>query len=212
MIDPVDGAPADSDDPAAGYRDVDRAAVRAEHAGRLHPALDFGFRDDQVLIDALGPGLPGRERRALSPDLLEPPFRIHRRWCSSWSDDQTWCFAGARDGHIKAMALTGILLVGGASTRFHSPKALAELGGETLAARAWRLLGKACDERIAVGKAADGLDLGFPLVDERDRVASAARRDCRGLARFQDGALRGRSGGLSATDSRGDRAPRQQLP
>ena len=64
------------------------------------------------------------------------------------------------------MELTGILLVGGASTRFHSPKALAELGGETLAARAWRLLGQACDERIAVGKVADGLDLGFPLVDD----------------------------------------------
>jgi molybdopterin-guanine dinucleotide biosynthesis protein A len=64
------------------------------------------------------------------------------------------------------MELTGILLVGGASTRFHSPKALAELGGETLAARAWRLLGQACDERIAVGKAADGLDLGFPLIDD----------------------------------------------
>jgi molybdenum cofactor guanylyltransferase len=62
--------------------------------------------------------------------------------------------------------LTGVLLVGGASTRFGSPKALAELGGETLAARAWRALGDACDERIAVGKLADGLDLPFPLVDD----------------------------------------------
>ena len=48
--------------------------------------------------------------------------------------------------------LTGVLLVGGASTRFGSPKALAVVGGETLAERAWRLLGDACDERIAVGK------------------------------------------------------------
>jgi len=48
--------------------------------------------------------------------------------------------------------LTGILLVGGASTRFGSPKALAELEGETLAERAWRLLGEACDERVAVGQ------------------------------------------------------------
>ena len=49
-------------------------------------------------------------------------------------------------------ALTGVLLVGGASSRFGSPKALARLRGETLAERAWRTLGDACDERIAVGK------------------------------------------------------------
>ena len=49
--------------------------------------------------------------------------------------------------------LTGILLVGGAGTRFGSSKALARLGGETLAERAWRLLGEACDERVAVGSA-----------------------------------------------------------
>ena len=47
--------------------------------------------------------------------------------------------------------LTGILLVGGASTRFGSPKELADFGEETLAARAWRLLADACDERLAVG-------------------------------------------------------------
>ncbi|HJQ74275.1 MAG TPA: NTP transferase domain-containing protein [Gaiellaceae bacterium] len=47
--------------------------------------------------------------------------------------------------------LTGILLVGGASTRFGSPKELAEFEGETLRARAWRLLGEACHERLAVG-------------------------------------------------------------
>ena len=62
--------------------------------------------------------------------------------------------------------LTGILLVGGASTRFGSPKALAELGGETLADRAWRTLGEACDERIAVGKIADGIELPFPVLDD----------------------------------------------
>ena len=48
-------------------------------------------------------------------------------------------------------ALTGILLAGGSSTRFGSPKELAEYEGETLADRAWRLLGDACDERLAVG-------------------------------------------------------------
>jgi molybdopterin-guanine dinucleotide biosynthesis protein A len=62
--------------------------------------------------------------------------------------------------------LTGVLLVGGASRRFGSPKALATFGGETLAARAWRVLGEACDERLAVGKLADGLALPFSLRDD----------------------------------------------
>ena len=62
--------------------------------------------------------------------------------------------------------LTGVLLVGGASRRFGSPKALARLDGETLAERAWRVLGDACDERIAVGKGADAVALPFPLVDD----------------------------------------------
>ena len=62
--------------------------------------------------------------------------------------------------------LTGVLLVGGASTRFGSPKALARLNGETLAERAWRLLGETCGERLAVGKRADALDLPFELVDD----------------------------------------------
>jgi molybdopterin-guanine dinucleotide biosynthesis protein A len=51
--------------------------------------------------------------------------------------------------------LTGILLVGGASKRFGSPKELAEYDGDTLADRAWNLLAEACDERLAVGR--DGL-------------------------------------------------------
>jgi molybdopterin-guanine dinucleotide biosynthesis protein A len=62
--------------------------------------------------------------------------------------------------------LTGVLLVGGASTRFGSPKALAWFGGETLADRAWRLLGDACDERISVGKRADRLELPFDVLDD----------------------------------------------
>jgi molybdopterin-guanine dinucleotide biosynthesis protein A len=60
--------------------------------------------------------------------------------------------------------LTGILLVGGTSSRFGSPKALARFEGETLAKRAWGLLGEVCEERIAVGRV-DGLP--FPaVVDE----------------------------------------------
>jgi molybdopterin-guanine dinucleotide biosynthesis protein A len=62
--------------------------------------------------------------------------------------------------------LTGVLLVGGASRRFGSPKALAQLDGETLAERAWRTLSEACDECIAVGKHADALPLPFPVLDD----------------------------------------------
>jgi molybdopterin-guanine dinucleotide biosynthesis protein A len=62
--------------------------------------------------------------------------------------------------------LTGVLLVGGASERFGSPKALARLENETLAERGYRVLGEACDEVLAVGKAADGLPLPFPLLDD----------------------------------------------
>jgi molybdopterin-guanine dinucleotide biosynthesis protein A len=67
---------------------------------------------------------------------------------------------------VAAAGLTGILLVGGASRRFGSPKALASLDGETLAARAWRTLGHVCDERLAVGKDADALALPFAIVDD----------------------------------------------
>ena len=63
-------------------------------------------------------------------------------------------------------ALTGVLLVGGASTRFGSPKALAHFDGQTLAEHAWRLLGEACDERIAVGKRGDGVELPFDVLDD----------------------------------------------
>jgi molybdopterin-guanine dinucleotide biosynthesis protein A len=66
--------------------------------------------------------------------------------------------------------LTGVLLVGGASTRFGSPKALARLGDETLAERAWRILGEACDERLAFGKKEDALELPFPLRDDESDV------------------------------------------
>jgi molybdopterin-guanine dinucleotide biosynthesis protein A len=67
--------------------------------------------------------------------------------------------------------LTGILIVGGASARFGSPKALARFEGETLAERAWRLLGEACDERVAVGSL-DGLP--FPTLEDEGTGPVAA--------------------------------------
>jgi aminoglycoside 6-adenylyltransferase len=64
------------------------------------------------------------------------------------------------------LAATGVLLVGGASERFGSPKALAPFRGELLAERAWRVLGETCEEVLAVGKAGDGLELPFAVVDD----------------------------------------------
>ena len=79
----------------------------------------------------------------------------------------------ADDGaHVtdRNLLLTGVLLVGGGSERFGSPKALATFRGETLAERGRRLLAEACDEVLVVGKAADGL----PLAVLDDGAASRA--------------------------------------
>jgi len=67
---------------------------------------------------------------------------------------------------VAHQGLTGILLVGGASKRFGSPKALARIGDETLAQHGWRILHEACDEVLAVGKQADELPVPFPIVDD----------------------------------------------
>ena len=66
--------------------------------------------------------------------------------------------------------LTGVLLVGGASHRFGSPKALACWRGETLAEHGWRTLGEACEHRLAVGKAGEELALPFPVLDDGSDV------------------------------------------
>jgi molybdopterin-guanine dinucleotide biosynthesis protein A len=60
--------------------------------------------------------------------------------------------------------VTGVLLVGGASARFGSPKPLAPFRGETLAERGWRILGEAVPLRLAVGKG--DLELPFDVVVE----------------------------------------------
>ena len=57
-----------------------------------------------------------------------------------------------------------MLLVGGASERFGSPKPLARFQGETLAARGWRILGETFPLRLAVGKG--DLELPFDVIVE----------------------------------------------
>jgi molybdopterin-guanine dinucleotide biosynthesis protein A len=69
--------------------------------------------------------------------------------------------------------VTGVLLVGGASSRFGSSKALALFEGEELAVRAYRLLEETFGTAMAVGKDEDDLDLPFPVEDDGryDRAA-----------------------------------------
>jgi molybdopterin-guanine dinucleotide biosynthesis protein A len=62
--------------------------------------------------------------------------------------------------------VTGVLLVGGASRRFGSPKALARFQGELLGERAHRLLEDVFDRVLVVGKAGDGLQLPFDVLDD----------------------------------------------
>lgn len=62
--------------------------------------------------------------------------------------------------------VTGVLLVGGASRRFGSPKALARFQGEVLGERAHRLLDEAFGRVLVVGKAGDDLTLPFDVVDD----------------------------------------------
>ena len=66
--------------------------------------------------------------------------------------------------------VTGVLLVGGASRRFGSPKALARFQGELLGERAYGLLEEAFGSVLAVGKDADELRLPFPVADDGSDV------------------------------------------
>jgi molybdopterin-guanine dinucleotide biosynthesis protein A len=63
--------------------------------------------------------------------------------------------------------LSGVVLVGGASSRFGSPKALATIDGETFVDRARRILAEACDEVLVVGKAGE---LPFEVLDDDSEV------------------------------------------
>jgi molybdenum cofactor guanylyltransferase len=68
---------------------------------------------------------------------------------------------------VARRALSGVVLVGGASSRFGSPKALAQLDGETFVARAQRILAEACNEVLVVGKAGE---LPFAVIDDASEV------------------------------------------
>lgn len=72
--------------------------------------------------------------------------------------------AGERD---KVAEVTGLVLAGGSSSRLGFNKALATLGGETLVARAARLLGEICPQVMLVSRdPAVARGLPYPLVDD----------------------------------------------
>jgi molybdopterin-guanine dinucleotide biosynthesis protein A len=73
----------------------------------------------------------------------------------------------------RRQSVAGALLVGGASTRFGSTKALARFEGETLAERAHRVLTEAFERVIVVGKTMDGLELPFPVLDDGSDTRAA---------------------------------------
>jgi molybdopterin-guanine dinucleotide biosynthesis protein A len=68
---------------------------------------------------------------------------------------------------VAGRALTGALLVGGASRRFGGPKALARIDGETFVDRGRRVLAEACDEVLVVGKHGE---LPFDVLDDGSDV------------------------------------------
>jgi molybdopterin-guanine dinucleotide biosynthesis protein A len=68
---------------------------------------------------------------------------------------------------VARRALSGVVLVGGASRRFGAPKALATIDDETFVERAKRILGEACDEVLVVGKAGE---LPFDVIDDSSEV------------------------------------------
>jgi molybdopterin-guanine dinucleotide biosynthesis protein A len=68
---------------------------------------------------------------------------------------------------VARRALSGVVLVGGASSRFGSPKALAQIDGETFVDRAQRVLGEVCEEVLVVGKSGE---LPFAVVDDSSDV------------------------------------------
>ena len=108
--------------------------------------------------------------------------------------------------------LTGVLLVGGASTRFGSPKALAASTGRRSQNAPGACSATSCDERIAVGKRADALELPFELLDDgsdvRAPIAGARRRTARSVARCR----RRHPGRHAAADGRGAACARRRMP
>jgi molybdenum cofactor guanylyltransferase len=74
---------------------------------------------------------------------------------------------------VADQGVTGVLLVGGASSRFGSAKALASFRGEALAVRAHRVLAEAFETVIAVGKTDDALPLPFAVHDDRSAERAA---------------------------------------
>ena len=127
----------------------------------LEGRLPLGGRDPLRQRPALvraraeggGRGLPGARRRRRA---VVARSRARRRRGITLCGFVRGGTVQRLHGAVADRGLTGVLLVGGARGGSARRRRSPPFEGETLAARAWRVLGEACDERIAVGKAADG--------------------------------------------------------
>jgi len=76
-VDPVDFSPPHSHDPPVPHADVEGAAVRAEHAGRLHPMLRLG---GQGLVDPDRPVTVPLEAGPEAPNVADAVAALADRW------------------------------------------------------------------------------------------------------------------------------------
>ena len=159
----------------------------AESCGKCTPCRIGSVRGVE-LIDRIRAGGREPDRIELAPQMhnARRPRTRSRRGAQtprgSVRDNEVWLALRARRVYSVSSAqraaslagglhrvILGVVLAGGQSSRFGSDKALAELGGRTLLARAIDALATCCDHVVVAGR------------------ASAPRADCGRLARARAG-------------------------
>ena len=102
-----------------------------------------------------------------------------------------------------------MLLVGGASRRFGSPKALVEVDGERLVDRGSRVLAEVCDEVLVVGKPGE---LPFDVLPDAGEVRAPIAGVVAGLRAAAHDVVVFLPGRLSVDDRRGAARTGRRLP
>ena len=131
VIDTIDVAPTNPNDSSVTNTDVEPAAVRAEHAGGLHPTIDGAIH---VLIHTDRPIAPSGIRRSDSPRVPDPIDHSGSRYPRTAKDKRVepgWRGLGGRQeaavgqglGGQSCGQLTFVNTVGSISTRHTSSSA-----------------------------------------------------------------------------------------